>query len=126
MCKTNFSRTRFQLRISFLSILLLLLSGCATMIAPKEETLSLSGRYHDVIKLIEAKEARGEDLSLRERYRLCEAYLQAPVFRKLFPCVDQLERQLEAESDHIFSWALSPCYKNLDIRIRIALIVKSE
>ena len=82
-------------------VFILFAMGCATMIAPKEETLSLSGRYHDVIKLIEAKEAKGEDLSLRERYRLCEAYLQAPVFKKLFPCVDKLECQLEAESDHM-------------------------
>jgi pentatricopeptide repeat protein len=82
----------------YLLILLFLLSGCGTMITPKEVNLSLSGRYQDVIKLIEDREAEGEKISQRERYTLCEAYLQSSVYNKLFPCVEKLERQIGAES----------------------------
>ena len=84
--------------LSFLPILLLLLSGCGTMITPKVVNLSLSGRYQDVIKLIEDREAEGKKISQRERYTLCEAYLQSSVYNKLFRCVETLERQIEAES----------------------------
>ena len=88
--------------LSFLPIFLLLLSGCATMIAPKEVNLSLSGRYQDVIKLIEDREAEGGKISQRGRYTLCEAYLQSSVYNKLFRCVETLERQIEAESGASF------------------------
>ncbi len=68
------------------------------MLTPKEVNLSLSGRYQDVISLIEAREAKGQDISQRERYTLCEAYLQSSIYKKLFPCTDILDRQIRAES----------------------------
>ncbi len=71
------------------------------MIAPKEENLRLSGRYQDAIKLIEDREAQGQALSLRERFTLCDAYLQASIYKKLFLCTEAFERQLESESDHM-------------------------
>lgn len=89
---------KLRIGISCLPIFLLFLSGCGTMITPKEVNLSLSGRYQDVIKLIEDREANGQNISQRERYTLCEAYLQSSIYKKLFPCADTLERQMEAES----------------------------
>lgn len=87
--------------ILYLSIVLLFLAGCGTMIAPKEENMRLSGRYQDAIKLIEDREAQGRSLSLRERFTLCDAYLQASVYKKMFLCTEALERQLASESSHM-------------------------
>jgi len=87
--------------ILYLSIVLLFLAGCGTMIAPKEENMRLSGRYQDAIKLIENREAQGRALSLRERFTLCDAYLQASVYKKMFLCTEALERQLASESSHM-------------------------
>ncbi len=94
----NYFLIKSPIEILCVSILLLFLSGCGTMITPKEVNLSLSGRYEDVIKLIEDREASGQKISQRERYTLCEAYLQSSIYRKMFPCVETLERQIEAES----------------------------
>ncbi len=95
----NYFLMKFHIGILYLPILLtIFLTGCGTMITPKEVNLSLSGRYQDVIKLIEDREAEGKKISQRERYTLCEAYLQSSVYNKLFPCVETLERQIEAES----------------------------
>ena len=97
----NYFPIKSHIGILYLSILLLFLNGCGTLIAPKEENLRLSGRYQDAIKLIEDREAQGRSLSLRERFTLCDAYLQSSIYKKLFPCTEALERKLESESDHM-------------------------
>lgn len=91
----------FSTEFIYLLILLFFLNGCGTLITPKEENLRLSGRYQEAIKLIEDREAKGQDLSLRERFTICEAYLQASIYKKLFLCTEALEHQLDRESDHM-------------------------
>ncbi|MCX5855550.1 MAG: CHAT domain-containing protein, partial [Deltaproteobacteria bacterium] len=98
----NYFMMKFHIGILYLPILLtFFLIGCGTLIAPKEENLRLSGRYHDATKYIEDREAQGQALSLRERFTLCDSYLQTSIYKKLFLCTEDLERQLESESDHM-------------------------
>ncbi len=53
MYRKRFSQIRLRLAISWLSIPLFLLTGCGTIITPREVNLSLSGRYYEVIELID-------------------------------------------------------------------------
>ena len=98
----NYFLMKFHIGILYLPILLtIFLTSCGTLIAPKEENMRLSGRYQDAIKMIEDREAQGRALSLRERFTLCDAYLQASVYKKMFLCTEALERQLASESNHM-------------------------
>jgi uncharacterized protein YceK len=53
MNRKRLSPIELRLAISWLSISLLLLTGCGTMIAHREVNLSLSGRYYEVIELMD-------------------------------------------------------------------------
>jgi len=81
-------------------LLVILVSGCAGLMVPKEDQLLPAGRYAELETYMEAK--IGGDLSTAKSGKLmylCYAYGRLKKYNKLFPCLDQFDRNV-AEGDY--------------------------
>jgi len=78
-------------------LLVILVSGCAGLMVPKEDQLLPAGRYAELETHMEAK--IGGDLSTAPSGKLmylCYAYGRLKKYNKLFPCLDQFDRNVAA------------------------------
>jgi CHAT domain-containing protein len=78
-------------------LLVILISGCAGLMVPKEDQLLPAGRYAELETHMEAK--IGDDLSTAPSGKLmylCYAYGRLKKYNKLFLCLDQFDRNVAA------------------------------
>lgn len=81
--------------VKLLSVLILsALSGCALL--TEEQRAGTSGRYEDLIALKEAELRDISRASTAKLIPLCGAYAGVKRYNQLFPCLDQLERNIAA------------------------------
>jgi CHAT domain-containing protein len=74
----------------------MILSGCLTLVAPKEDVLARNAKYGEIVTYLEPRINNGEKPKLRSAYYLCWAYQELKKYDKIFPCLDQLIIKLEA------------------------------
>lgn len=85
------------LALTALGLLVAFMSGCAGLMVPKEDQLLPAGRYAELEAYMEAK--IGPDLSTAKSGKLmylCYAYGRLKKYNKLFPCLDQFDRNVAA------------------------------
>jgi CHAT domain-containing protein len=94
-------------RFSILALIIavfLFISGCATTIMailPKEAKLQDEARWGEMVKYLENKIENPEEVSGWNLYCLCEAYANVKNYKKLFTCLDYLDRKIE-KGDYTF------------------------
>lgn len=91
--------------LSFLSGLLIL-SGCAYQLVPKENQLVLTSRFEEVVELVEPR-VQGK-ASNWDLYHLCFAYQRLNNYSKLFWCLDKIEANIAAGETGMFLYDLRP------------------
>ena len=76
-------------------ILCLLTTGCTGLLVPKEDQLLPAARYAELESYMESKIPDISTAGTSRLWYLCYAYSRVKKYNKLFPCVDQLERNIE-------------------------------
>ena len=69
--------------------------GCATMILPKETVLLSESRYNEMEQLMESRVNDMRTASTFELFHLCLAYSKVKRYDKLFPCLDELQQNID-------------------------------
>lgn len=88
----------------FILFLFLIISGCGTTIMailPKEAKLQDEARWGEMVKYLEKKIENPEKASGWNLHCLCEAYANVKNYKKLFICLDDLDRKID-EGDYMF------------------------
>lgn len=79
----------------FLFILSLLSFGCGHMVFPNYVIWEDEGRYSEVEKVLEPEYLNDPELPTRKLYYLCTAYSAQKKYKKLFSCLDRLQKKLD-------------------------------
>jgi len=88
----------------FIFFVFLFLSGCGTTIMailPKEAKLQDEARWGEMVKYLEKKIENPETASGWNLYSLCEAYANVKNYKKLFTCLEYLDKKID-EGDYEF------------------------
>ncbi len=80
---------------SALCFLILGSAGCAGLLVPKEDQLLPAARYAELETHMEAKITDLSSAGSGKLWYLCYAYSRLKKYNKLFPCLDQFERNVE-------------------------------
>jgi CHAT domain-containing protein len=83
------------MKLFITALLVMLASGCAGLMVPKEDQLLPAGRHAELETHMEAK--IGSDLSTAgsgKIWYLCYAYSRLKKYNKLFPCLDQFDKNV--------------------------------
>jgi len=78
--------------------ILLVNAGCGGFmeaVLPTESRLVHEGDYWSLKQLMEQRISRLDSADFTDLYHLCESYSKLKVYDKLFPCLDQMERDIK-------------------------------
>jgi CHAT domain-containing protein len=95
----------------FIIAVVFLISGCGTTIMailPKEAKLQDEARWGEMVKYLEKKIENPEVASGWNLYCLCEAYANVKNYKKLFACLDYLERKIDKGDYKFMSYDFRP------------------
>ncbi|OGQ52229.1 MAG: hypothetical protein A2W66_10305 [Deltaproteobacteria bacterium RIFCSPLOWO2_02_56_12] len=96
---------------AFLKILTLMLlvaiGGCAVALQPEEYRLIQTSRYSELEKLMESRITQPSSAPTAQLFHLCYAYSKLKRYNKLFPCLDQLEKNIEKGDRNVFFYDFS-------------------
>lgn len=70
-------------------------SGCAQWFVPKEDQLLPAGRYSELEQLMEGRVTSLAQAPNGQLWYLCFAYSRLKKYDKLFPCLDQFEKNVQ-------------------------------
>jgi len=90
---------KFKTVIFFLMLFLISISGCvlSTPGALELSVKSTAAKHNEVIREAEGKMARKDTYSVADLQALCTAYYETKAFKKLFDCLDALERNVDRQ-----------------------------
>ena len=84
-----------NLKIITLVILSLWAGGCTGLLVPKEDQLLPAGRYSELETYVSGRIKDMSSASTSQLMYLCYAYSRLKKYNKLFPCIEQMERNIE-------------------------------
>lgn len=87
--------------------LLVAVGGCAVALQPEEYRLLQASRYSELEKLMESQIPTPSSARTAKLFHLCYAYSKLKKYNKLFPCLDQLERNIQKGDSHVFFFDFS-------------------
>jgi len=88
-----FVPTRVQ---GLLALLALLAGGCAYGLLSQESQLYMNSRYGRLIQEVEARSPAVSRATVQDLYWLSLGYAKAKDYGRLFPCLDELQRRIDA------------------------------
>lgn len=83
-------------------------SGCTQWLVPQEDKLLPAGRYAELERLMEGRVASLTQASNSQLWYLCFAYSRLKRYDKLFPCLDQFERNVQRGDVRVNFFDASP------------------
>jgi CHAT domain-containing protein len=89
------TRRRFVLGVLLVCVLISA-GGCAVALVAEEDRLMPAGRYSELERLMESRVKTVSQAPSNQLWYLCTAYWRVKKYDKLFPCLDQLERNIAA------------------------------
>jgi len=108
---------KFKTTIFFLMLFLISISGCVLSTPSHLESSikSTAAKHNEVIREVEGKMARKETSSVADLQALCTAYYETKAFKKLFNCLDALERNVDRqELRQTLVWHATPVFISLN------------
>jgi len=78
-----------------LAMLLLTVSGCASMFNSRGLNLVAEANYSQVVKEFEPQDAHLSSMPFDQMIYLCSAYAELKNYRKLFPCLDAAQAKVD-------------------------------
>lgn len=81
--------------VGLLVAVLLASAGCAQWLVPEEDKLLPAGRYSELERLMEGRVKNLAAAPSNQLMYLCFAYSRLKKYDKLFPCLDQFQRNVE-------------------------------
>src|ERR1043166_7580736 len=84
-----------NLKVLILIVLCFSQSGCTGLLVPKEDQLLPAGRYSELETYVSSRIKDMSSASTSQLMYLCYAYSRLKKYNKLFPCIDQLEHNIE-------------------------------
>ncbi len=82
-------------------------AGCAVALQPEEYRLIQTSRYSELEKLMESRITQPSSAPTAQLFHLCYAYSKLKRYNKLFPCLDQLEKNIEKGDRNVFFYDFS-------------------
>lgn len=89
------------------AVVLLAASGCAVAFQPEEYRLMQTSRYSELEKLMESRIQQPSSTTTAQLFFLCYSYSKLKKYNKLFPCLDQLEGNIQKGDSHVFFFDFS-------------------
>ncbi|MBI4488976.1 MAG: CHAT domain-containing protein [Deltaproteobacteria bacterium] len=99
-------RLKLLFRLSAATVLLVI-AGCAVALQPEEYRLIQTSRYSELEKLMESRVNQPSSAPTSQLFFLCYAYSKLKKYNKLFPCLGQLEKNIERGDRNLFIYDFS-------------------
>jgi len=90
------------LRCLVLALVVVVNTACAGLLVPKEDRLLPAGRFSELAGLMEERIENLHTAGTSQLMYLCYAYSRLKRYNKLFPCLDQIERNIEKDDRTVF------------------------
>lgn len=84
-------------------LLIVLITGCATTLLPRETVLLTQCRYGEMEQLMESRISNMATAPTSQLFYLCFAYSKLKHYNKLFPCAECLQRNIDRGDKTIFT-----------------------
>ncbi len=82
---------KYLLRSMVITILILFISGCASVFFSEKERLATGGKYSELERILETENKDISSAKSDDLIELCNTYSKLKRYNKLFSCVEQLE-----------------------------------